>query len=329
MRNLSTRLEQYFSDVLSIKLTIFPCEGDLRVPLFLQDRYRFLLTDILNVQYLMMVDVYNEEESPAVIRKHIEQVRLKWDGSVIYVRDRVTAYNRKRLIEHKVPFVVPQTQMYLPMLGIDLREYFRTVWEEKKTISPSAQVVLIYALLNDDQILGPTALSVKLGYSIMAMSRALDELEAAELVQTSVKGRRRQVRFVAPPCEVWKQAQPLLRSPVTRQYKLQRGAIDQPFGPRSGLEALAHYSMLVEPENSVVAIARKEKVFQRGELVPITRINEPGETIIEAWSYAPVLFAEHGFVDRLSLFLSLRETEDERVLMALEEMIREVVWSEV
>lgn len=32
---------------------------------------------------------------------------------------------RKRLIEQKVPLLVPGNQLYLPDLGIDLREYFR------------------------------------------------------------------------------------------------------------------------------------------------------------------------------------------------------------
>ena len=46
-----------------------------------------------------MVDAHAGEEPPAVIRKHVEQVRAKWNGPVVYVRDWIVAYNRKRLIE--------------------------------------------------------------------------------------------------------------------------------------------------------------------------------------------------------------------------------------
>ena len=39
-----------------------------------------------------MVDEQAEDESPAAIRKHVEQVREKWDVPVVYVRDRIIAY---------------------------------------------------------------------------------------------------------------------------------------------------------------------------------------------------------------------------------------------
>ena len=37
----------------------------------------------------------------------------------------MASYERKRLIEQKVPSIVPGNQLYLPDLGLDLREYFR------------------------------------------------------------------------------------------------------------------------------------------------------------------------------------------------------------
>jgi hypothetical protein len=42
--------------------------------------------------------------------------------------------------------------------------------------------------------------------------------------------------------------------------------------------------------------------------------------------YAPTLFASDGWVDRLSLYLSMRHTQDERVQTALDQMIKEVSW---
>ena len=44
---------------------------------------------------------------------------------MVYVTGALASYERKRLIEQKVPFMVPGNQLYLPDLGIDLREYFR------------------------------------------------------------------------------------------------------------------------------------------------------------------------------------------------------------
>lgn len=327
MKDMCNRLERYLDDALGIRVAVVPWKTEGRMPLFLQDRYRFFRAEALNQKCLFMVDAHAEEESPAAIRKHVEQVRQKWDGPVVYIRDRIIAYNRKRLIEHKVPFIVPGTQMYLPTLGIDLREHFRKLREDNRGIRPAAQAILIHALLRDDENLGPTALAEVLGYSVMAMSRAMDELEATELGHTTTNGRERRLRLAGPKREVWEKAQPLLRSPVVKRHAIRLGPDAKLPGPRAGLDALAHYSMLAEPGNSVIALGRENwKVMQQTGRIETSMIDEPGTTTVEIWSYAPVLFADGGWVDRLSLSLSLRETQDERVQAALDRMVKDVSW---
>ena len=327
MRDLCDKLERYLYDALGIRVAVVLWETEGSMSLFLQDRYRFFRAAVLNQKCLFMVDVHAEEESPAAIRKHVEQVPGKWDGPVVYVRDRIMAYNRKRLIEHKVSFIVPGTQMYLPTLGIDLREHFRRFREEKRSLRPAAQAVLIHALLRDAGNLGPTALAGILGYSVMAMSRALDDLETAELGQTTINGRERCLCLAGPKHEVWGKAQPLLRSPVVKCHAISVAPNAELSGSRAGLDALTHYTMLAEPRNSVVALGRESwKVFQQADGVKRAMNDEPGAVTVEVWSYKPVLFAEGGWVDRLSLYLSLREVQDERVQAALDQMVKEVSW---
>ena len=327
MTDTCSKIERYLDDVLGIRVVVAPWETEGRIPLFLQDRYRFLWAEALNQRCLFMVDVHAEDESPAAIRKHVEQVREKWDGPVVYVRDRIIAYNRKRLIGHKVPFIVPGTQMYLPTLGIDLREHFRKLRPGSSGLRPTAQAVLIHALLRDAENLGPTVLADKLGYSPMAMSRALDELEAAELGRTTANGRERRLRLEGPRREIWERAQPLLRSPVVKRHAIRLAPEAALPGHRTGLDALAHYSMLAEPGSVAVALGRENwKSMQGTDRMEAATMDEPGTTTVEIWSYAPVLFAAGGWVDRLSLYLSLRENQDERVQAALDQMIKEVSW---
>jgi DNA-binding MarR family transcriptional regulator len=328
MVDLREKLGQYLHDVLDITVTFALWEWEDRLPLFLVDRYRFFTGDILNQRCLFMTDTYAQEESPATIRKHVEQVRGKWDDRVVYVRERITAYNRKRLIEHRVPFIVPGNQMFLPTLGIDLREHFRKRREEGGELGPAAQTVLIHALLQSAEDLGPTVLAKRLGYSVMTMSRALDELEAAGLGQSSAFGRARRLRLAGSKRDVWEKAQPALRSPVrTRQtIRLERDAQGLP-GLRSGLTALAHYSMLAEPTGMTLALSREEWVSLRKEedTTPVLP-DEPDGVVVEVWTYAPAMFTCEGCVDRLSLYLSLRTTEDERIRAALNQMLKEVAW---
>ena len=56
---------------------------------------------------------------------------------------------------------------------------------------------------------------------------------------------------------------------------------------------------------------------------------EYGENTIEIWKYAPELLAKDGVVDRLSLYLSLKDSEDERIQIELEHLIDNMQWLEV
>jgi endonuclease III len=53
---------------------------------------------------------------------------------------------------------------------------------------------------------------------------------------------------------------------------------------------------------------------------------DPDAVEIEVWSYPPKLFAVDGFVDRLSLWLSVKADHNERIEAALEEMMEKFEW---
>ncbi len=127
------------------------------------------------------------------------------------------------MIEQKVPFIVPGNQMYLPMLAIDLREHFRRIREESPTFSPSTQVVVLHALLRAaGHVLIPAEMAPRLAYSAMTMTRAFDELETANLAEVTVRGRERCLRFTGGRKEIWGNALPFLRSPVSKRLLVRR-----------------------------------------------------------------------------------------------------------
>jgi hypothetical protein len=231
------------------------------------------------------------------------------------------------LIEQKVPFIVPGNQMYLPMLAIDLREHFRRIREEAPTFSPSTQVVVLHAMLRDaGQVLIPSEMAPLLGYSAMTMTRAFDELETAKLAEVTVRGRERCLRFIGDRREIWEKAQPFLRNPVSKRLFIRR--INGAEGAtHAGLTALAHYSMLAPPAYTTYALSREEwKTLRQQHKIIEVPVQDPDVSEIEVWWYSPARFAEHGMVDQLSLYLSLKADHDERTETALEEMMEKIEW---
>ena len=52
-------------------------------------------------------------------------------------------------------------------------------------------------------------------------------------------------------------------------------------------------------------------------------IEEKGTCVLQVWCYEPRIFEVDGHVDPFSLFLSLQNENDERIEMALEEMMEQ------
>ena len=327
MQTVLHELERYLHDALGVSVKTTPWSGVGQLPPVLREKYRFAKAELLGLRALLVIDANPEEQSPATVRKHLDMLQSKQPAELIYVRARVTAYNRKRLIEQKVPFIVPGNQMYLPMLAIDLREHFRRIREEAPTFSPSTQVVVLHAMLRDaGQVLIPSEMAPLLGYSAMTMTRAFDELETAKLAVVTVRGRERCLRFIGDRREIWEKAQPFLRNPVSKRLFIRRihGAEG---ATRAGLTALAHYSMLAPPAYTTYALSREEwKTLRQQHKIIEVPVQDPDVSEIEVWWYSPARFAEHGMVDQLSLYLSLKADHDERTETALEEMMEKIEW---
>ncbi len=327
MQPVLHELERYLHDALGVSVKTTPWSGADQLAPVLRDRYRFAKAELLGLRALLVMDANPEEQSPATVRKHMDMLQSKQQADLIYVREQVTAYNRKRLIEQKVPFIVPGNQMYLPMLAIDLREHFRRIREEAPTFSPSTQVVVLHAMLRDaGQVLIPSEMAPLLGYSAMTMTRAFDELETAKLAEVTVRGRERCLRFIGDRREIWEKAQPFLRNPVSKRLFIRR--INGAEGAtHAGLTALAHYSMLAPPAYTTYALSREEwKTLRQQHKIIEVPAQDPDASEIEVWWYSPARFAEHGMVDRLSLYLSLKADHDERTETALEEMMEKIEW---
>jgi DNA-binding MarR family transcriptional regulator len=323
VRAETQEIERYLLETLGLTARIAAWESSGRLPLYLRDGFRYYRTDLVGIPCLLMVDSTAEPAPPATIRKKMDQVRPKWEGQLIYVRQQVASHQRKRLIEQRIPFIVPGNQLYLPMLGIDLREHFRKQREKPLKLKPATQTLVLHLLLHDDDTLRtPVDFAERLGYTKMTMSRAFDELETEQLCEVTREGRERRLRLREGRKQLWESALPLLQSPTQQRHYLRHSKLQVAI--TAGLTALARYSMLAAPRTPTVAVSHKEwQATQHSTVHP----DDPDTTEVEIWSYDPKLFATQGIADRFSLYLSLRDNSDERVQLSLTEMMENVTWS--
>lgn len=326
---LLKEFQSYLLQNLGIDIVCKRWHGEKGLPILLKDLYDCYETIILNTAFLIVVAKNSDEHKPVTIKKHLVFLQEKSGLEPVFVHASIASFNRKRLIEQKISFVIPGRQMYLPVMGVDLREHIAKVRSpEIKTLSPAAQFVILFSLYrNEDSGLTTSLLAKVSGYSIMTLKRVFDEIQAASLGEISFEGRERILRFTLNKNELWKKALNYLRTPVTKRLFTSADISGNSNFPYAGFSALSRYSMLAEPQNRVHAISIAEwKELKKEVDFFETDIIGNGSLELEVWSYSPHLFIDNGSVDRLSLYLSLKGTTDERIESALEEMMEHFQW---
>ncbi len=331
---LIDKLVRYLREMLDMPVSVQHWDKVRELPLFLQDNYVFYRTEVHGIKILLMVDSFPEKHTPAIVGKHLEKVRDEWSGDVVYVREQITSYDRKRLINAGIQFIVPGNQLYLPLLGMDLREYFLGKRTAVRTFSPAAQALTLYWIYQGGMMSldrdTPTELAKVLGYTKMTMSRAYREVESAldVVFAADKKGKEKKASLRAQ--ELWERLGPYLRTPVSRRHYLQKKDVPQGFGLRAGLTALADYSMLAAPSQPVHAVDKEEwKLAAQKQNVLVLDRPDDQTLEVEVWRYPPRLFAKQGMndsVDPLSLYLSIRASNDERIEQALKTLLEGVRW---
>lgn len=334
MKTDTTHIREYLAETLG--LDVGPCTaGDATtLPPFLASRYRVFTALVERRPAVFVIDLKGEDP-PTVVQKHLAQIadrmrRKAQSGdapALVYVRDRMSPHNRKRLVQARIPFVVPGTQAYLPPLGIDLRERFAREPAGERPFRPATQLVLIDALLRAaEPTLRAAELARRLGYTSMTIGRAFDELEAAALVRSTTVGKERLVTLAGPRRAIWEAAQARLSTPVLHR-RFVRGPQPSPGALKAGLSALADYSMLADPPNATIAISEAAwRSYRERPDIAVIPLQDSDSMTVEVWSYAPRPGPRADAVDPLSLSLSITPTSDERVEQALDSMIGGLGW---
>ena len=170
-----------------------------------------------------------------------------------------------------------------------------------------------------------------LGYTKMTMSRAFKEIDAALTEVFPAREVGFTMNITLQGRELWENFQPYWRNPVSQRHYLTKNVFyKEGIGIKAGLTALADYSMLAKPVQDIYAVSQKDwKVIKQRHEELIVDQPDTQNVEVEVWSYPPKIFEEcgmKGVMDPLSLYLTLKESIDERVEIALEELLGGIQW---
>jgi len=300
------------------------------LPLFLRAAYRLVRATLFGHNFVLAIAQERQDNAtPTECVKHVDLLRTAVQGEVALVLPRVQAHVRNRLVRLGVPFIVPGRQMFLPFLAVDLREREpRAVREHPGVLTAPAQAILLGHLLGKGVEHRPLKdVAAAFGYSAMTVTKVAEELAAKGLCTVVREGRTRRLSFTATGQELWDKALPSLGTPVRARRWIRRLAPGRWGMVVAGLTALERYTAIADDRVPTFALWRNQvrggmdgRDFEMGDGP------DDAEASIEFWNYDPARLADGDCVDRFSLYLSLRDTADERVRKELEALLEAVEW---
>lgn len=294
-----------------------------KVPFYIRDGYKAQMLTWKANKCILISPNASAWRLP-VLKKQLQNLQKLCDVPCALLLEKVTAMQRRSLIEDNVPFVALSQQVFLPFWGCFFWEKFKAdiVYSEK--MSPGTQAVFLYLYyLQKTETVNLTMLAKELHLSKATCTRAVCDLAAFGLIHQNVEGVNKWIRLAGERDEFLLKGYPRLKSPVERQIYV-RNLPERGIYFKSGILALADITMVgAENEDGALAVFKKDiSKIPKGDLISKQEFEDFGGYVVEAWSYDPALFVQDGHVDELSLLLSLQDHPDERIQQGLD-VIRE------
>jgi len=118
--------------------------------LYLRNKRDYFVLSIKNMQCILMK---NDSANFHVFnfQKEMQEIQKYAGMSVILWLDAISTYQRNALIKNKISFIVSNSQIYVPELGICLREFYAGKKEKVEKISAITQFLLLYFIYQKEQ----------------------------------------------------------------------------------------------------------------------------------------------------------------------------------
>ncbi len=247
---------------------------------------------------------------------------------VVFILQPGPTYERTRLMDKGVYFVMSDQYAYLPMLVAAEKSSNR---KPAKALSPVAQYLLLFHLqVKSIEGLSAREIAPMVPYSYESVTLGITCLTDIGLVEKLKAGQRSKVvHFIEKGRYLWDRAQPFVTNPIERRFFCDELNVQDTY-PECSINALAHYSRLNPDEERMLAMTAKEYGELNKAEAFVGQNQYDGNYIIEVWKYQPLIQNEddRAYVDKLSLVLSLKEEDDPRVEGEVEYIIERMVWKD-
>lgn len=310
------QITDYLKTALGVEIEATEYSAN-HLPAFLGWCYDFFCFSLGGHSCLLAIKKPAVHLTPMSIAKNINYLAVHTGYTIIFGCAQMIAYERQRLMERKIPFVIPGRQLYLPFLALVISEYGTQKQRAFEAMGTAAQTLLLRWLNGLADGFSISEAMATIGYSKPSVIRAFDELEFFGAARR--QGKERRLLFLGDRAMQWKELRSRLSNPCRRTIGLESlppGLVVVP----SGTEALCFRSMLNPPDWRELAAFHTDYTHLRQKEIP----TEDAPLRLELWNYRPITMPD-GAVDPFSLWLTLKDEQNERVQICLDEMMKGII----
>ena len=111
----------YLRETIGLSAVETAWKDEAAMPRFLRSKRKYSVLTIDETQ-LLLIHVKEEDFNLQTYMKQMEKLKAYWPGEMVLHFDRLSNYQRKALVKQRLSFIISNSQVYIPRLGILLQE---------------------------------------------------------------------------------------------------------------------------------------------------------------------------------------------------------------
>ena len=259
--------------------------------------YKFYEISISGIRVIVAQRINGDKFNGSNIAKEFHSMKEYFQFILLIELPVMDAVFRRLLVSRKVNFVVPGHQFYFPELLISFTENNITKKSMAKTLTISAQVLLLYHLQKKSLAGIPfKEIAELIGYS----AKTVMELCNFGIARVESIGHNKVLQFYKRGAELYNQVDKMLQSPV-----ISSGYTDYDV-TKLGLTNVCG-TLIYRNDTDSNEYWDYGMTSQKARELGIKVYATPREYSVSVWRYDPALMATNGKADALSILLSLIE----------------------
>lgn len=306
-------------ELFGLPIVVDAWEKRSSLPLYIADTYSFHTATIGSARCTIIAPASNLPTLPA-LKKHLQKIRGVENVPVVLKLQYLSYQNKQQLIKNNIAFITPK-QAFLPFVGAMLCNEETTRVACTRFYYSTQQLFLLYLYNNKKEFYVKDALKT-LTFSTMTLSRAVKQLIESGLFTLSKDGVSNVITAQASRATLFKNAQPFLLSPVRTSGYISKSKATSNM-VLAGESLLANLTMVNHPK--IATLAAYEKNVDKNVFESKTdELIDPDSCVrLELWAYNPTQLSDNDCADALSVALSCKNTQNERIEQAVNSIISE------